>query len=64
MILRVGAYEGSNKANLLLLQQMGIYPEPEVRNRRPKMRSVALFVLAMMRMRYRPSLIWVLMVGD
>jgi Pericentrin-AKAP-450 domain of centrosomal targeting protein len=47
-----GAYWCSNKANLLLLQQMGIYPEPEVRNRRPKMRSVALFVLAMTRMRY------------
>jgi hypothetical protein len=35
---------------------MGIYPEPEVRNRRPKMRSVALFVLAMTRMRYNHSL--------
>jgi len=41
----------SNKANLLLLEQMGIYPDAAIRAKRPKLRSVALSFIAVARMR-------------
>lgn len=31
---------------------MGIYPDPVIRQRRPKMKSVAMFFIAIARMRY------------
>ena len=40
-----------------LLQQMGIYPDPAKRAKRPKLKSVGLMMVAMARMRYPPSCI-------
>ena len=47
--------QSSNKVNLRLLEQMGIYPDKRIRARKPKFRSVALFVVAVARMRYTTS---------
>lgn len=36
----------------MLLEQMGIYPDASIRAKRPRLRSVALFFVAIARMRY------------
>ena len=41
----------SNKADLHLLEQMGIYPEPAIRQKRPTLKAVALSFIAIARMR-------------
>jgi len=40
----------------MLLEQMGIYPDPAIREKRPRLRSVALFFVAIARMKYYHSL--------
>jgi hypothetical protein len=42
----------SNKADLHLLENMGIYPDRAIRQRRPKLKSVALSFIAIARMRF------------
>ena len=44
----------SNKVNLLLLEQMGIYPDASIRAKRPQLKSVVIGVIAIARMRYCP----------
>ncbi|KAK9452616.1 hypothetical protein V1511DRAFT_536341 [Dipodascopsis uninucleata] len=50
-LLQINSFESCNKANLYLLEQMGIYPERKYRNRRPKLKSVVCMVVAAIRMR-------------
>jgi Pericentrin-AKAP-450 domain of centrosomal targeting protein len=47
----VGDIDFSNKADLHLLEEMGIYPDRAIRQKRPKLRSVGLMMVAIARMR-------------
>ncbi|KAK9473994.1 uncharacterized protein V1510DRAFT_406396 [Dipodascopsis tothii] len=51
-LLQIGSFEACNEANLMILQQIGIYPARD-RSKRPTFRAVATMVLAVVRARRR-----------
>jgi len=52
----------SNEANMQLIEQMGIFPDRYIREKRPALRSVVHTVIATIRMRFAPT--FSLVLGD
>ncbi|KAK9238684.1 hypothetical protein V1525DRAFT_400238 [Lipomyces kononenkoae] len=50
-LLQISSFESCNKANLYMLEQMGIYPDKKHRSQRPTLKAVAHMMIAVIRMR-------------
>ncbi|KAK9322943.1 hypothetical protein V1517DRAFT_367241 [Lipomyces orientalis] len=50
-LLQISSFESCNKANLYMLEQMGIYPEKKYHNKRPTLKAVVHMVIAAIRVR-------------
>ncbi|KAJ8101550.1 hypothetical protein POJ06DRAFT_251812 [Lipomyces tetrasporus] len=50
-LLQISSFESCNKANLYMLEQMGIYPEKKYHDKRPTLKAVAHMVIAAIRVR-------------
>lgn len=55
-LLQISAYQACNRADLAILQDMGIYPDYRQKPKRHGIKSVALMVLATVRLRKRHQL--------
>lgn len=55
-LLQISAYQACNRADLAILQDMGIYPDYRQKPKRHRIKSVALMVLATVRLRKRHQL--------